>query len=282
MITRTASFDPRIESYQQFFDENWASELGSLVEGTILDSPTLDLVRNWHAISNARALPWLMVQCLDRSLAQELEEVMPLDIRKLKFIRENLLSQLEQSGTKVRPMFRKKLHDALVALDKRADEVMVKAKRTVIENQSSVWEAFLEENTYFPTSLWALERICYCSLYYNYEYFLTECVRIKRNEPEYRMPRHEDFKDDFKAAFGVDCQQACWSDQKVVIARLARHSLVHNGGRLTPQLEKQPHGFLVNDGEIQVAAPHTTALFNLLIGKVLMLSRVVLSCVEHC
>jgi hypothetical protein len=274
MTSRTISYDPRLESYKEFFDPKWGEEFLDLLDHTKLNNAGLDLVRNWHGVSNARSLPWLMMHCLDASTVQGFEEAEPLDTYKVRFIRDHLINHLRKRGVNLRPMVFKQLQDALVELDEHADKALTTARSTVIQNRPDHWEEFLQVNSFFPTCLWALERICFCALYYNYECFLTECVRVKRGEPGYRILRHDDFKNDFRDAFGAPIQQACWSDQPVVIARMTRHALVHNGGRMTRDLEKQPHSFLVNDGEIQFGAPHTNGLFNLLKDKALTLAKV--------
>ena len=47
----------------------------------------------------------------------------------------------------------------------------------------------------------------------------------------------------------------------IEIARLVRHALVHNGGRLTPPLKGRKHALMVEADEIQIMAPDTTELF---------------------
>ena len=261
MLTRTSSFDSRLDSYKSFFDDKWASDLLALVVSSKLDSPCFDLVHNWKSISNARHLPWLMVAGLDLSLTKELQEVVPLDIHKIRIFRDRLVERLTNRGIAIRGMLKQQIQQILVELDNEACDALTKTREVTTHQQTSHWEGLLQLNE-FTSSLWALERTCYCAIYYIYEAFLTACIRIKVDDPTYSIFRHDGFKEGLNEAFGRTVQQQCWSAQSVVIARYARHVLVHNCGRITDKLAKQPHTFPINNGEIQVGATHTTDLFN--------------------
>jgi hypothetical protein len=267
-LTRHASFDPRPESYAGFLDPEWAKSFLDASKDTKLEQPAFDLVRNWHAASNARSLPLVMTECVKEAERKMLDEHEPMERQKIRLFTQKVVGKLEQGGEKVRPMLKRRIQEAIEAIDLESDVALRNAKATVSEARADLWEALLGQND-FVTSIWALERLCYSSLYYNYEWFLTECVRIKRSDPEYRFRRHDDFKKDFREAFGPELQQECWSHHGVVIARFARHALLHNGGRMTQDLQRQPHNLLVNGDEIQIGAPHTNDLFALLSKKVL-------------
>ena len=279
-LSRQTSFDPRPDSYEGFFDREWANSLFRATDETKLKESAFDLVRNWHAASNARSLPLIMTNCLKVAEERTIRENEPMDRRKIRKFTQRLVADLEANGQRVRPTLKKSLQAALERIDSDCDVALQNAREAVVATRPDLWDAFLGQSE-FTTCLWALERLCYSSLYYNYEWFLTECIRIKRNDNGYRFQRQQgDFKDVFRAAFGPALQQECWSDQRVTIARYTRHALVHNGGRMTEVLRKQPHDLLVNGDEIQVGAPHTNALFLLLSKKVLALAEAASQMVE--
>ena len=265
-IQHTIQIDPRPDSYRGFFDGGWSERFLDIARASKLRKPAFDLVRNWRAVSNARQIPWLMVECLDANMCHNLQECVPWDIRKIRVLRQKIVAKLEAKDERMRPMFRRKLEESMRELEVEACEIRDEVAEDVLSRRKDLWELLLEEEQ-FHTSIWSSERMCYGALYYSYECFLTECVRIKRRKSDYQMRRADDFKKDIKDAFGQELANDCWSDQKVNIARLARHALVHNGGRMTSVLQKQPHNFPTQDEEIQIGARHTTELYELLKTK---------------
>jgi hypothetical protein len=262
-IQRTTCVVSRVEAYKGFFDYEWQNQFMKAVRGTKIQDAGFDLTRNWEAVSNARSLPWLMVQCVEAAERKHIEEIDPLDRRKIRVLTEKLVSRMEARGEKMRPVFRGKLQEAIEEIDAEYCDTMSSVKTDVLDGRPDLWDALIEDNG-FHSSLWSQERMCYGSLYYSYEWFLLKCVRIKRADADYRVRRAEDFKKDLREAFSATLAAACWSSRKIVIAREARNALAHNAGRLTERLRKQPHTFPIENGEIQVGATHTTDLYHLL------------------
>ena len=54
----------------------------------------------------------------------------------------------------------------------------------------------------------------------------------------------------------------CWTEQPVEKARLIRHALVHNGRKMTNDLEKYRDQLELEDNEIIIFPHYTTNLFN--------------------
>jgi hypothetical protein len=113
-------------------------------------------------------------------------------------------------------------------------------------------------------SIWGAQRTCYAALYFAYENFFTECLRLAKNDEDYHTGRHEEFKKQLTAEFGKDIVDGCF-DTPVEIARLARNALAHNGGKVTKLLKAQKHDLLVDhEGKIHIVAAHNANLFNIL------------------
>lgn len=259
-ISRTTQFNPDMDAYQGFFEVTWKHDFLMLTRTTVLREPSFNLVCSWEGLSNARQLPWLMVRSLDVFQAKELQEYKPWDQRKIGIMRHKLISRLQEQGETVRPMLRKKLERALADLDAEAGRVREEAIEQTLRKQPDLWEALLKHET-FHTSLWSLERMCYGGLYYSYEWYLTQCLRIKKGDSDYRWRRVPDCFKDFEAAFGTKLTDFCLRDEEVQISRVARNALAHNGGRITPELAGKQHSFKLEGEEIQVNALHTTRLY---------------------
>jgi hypothetical protein len=261
-LIRNARIDSRLDSYMDFFDKKWFEDISGMAKKTKLDEAVFDLARAWLGASHVHAMPWVFATSIDGLLRQKLRECEPLSITQLRGLRERIVGMLKAKGITVRPTMAKALTEIFKELGVDADQALETAN-AVVGDSLHVWEKYLERNE-FKTILWSGERLCYAAVYYNYECFLTECLRIKRAEPEYCLAQDKQFKKDFNESFTTALQQRCWSDQDVVIARLARHALVHNGGRMTPKLAKQPYKFLVEEGELQIMPPDVVALYALL------------------
>ena len=250
-LIRTARIDTQLDSYKDFFDKAWFARISSITEYTNLEGPVLELARAWLGASHVHAMPWVFATSVDGLLGHRLEQHEPISVAQIRGLREKIIGKLSAKGVAIRPMLRKTLNECLADLNTDIVQALAVARVVASNDADNVWEELLERNE-FKTILWSGERICFAAVYYNYECFLTECLRIKRGEPEYCLTQEKQFKKDFNASFSAALQQQCWSDQDVVIARLARHALVHNGGRMTPKLAKQPHKFVVENDELQI------------------------------
>lgn len=266
-IIRTIQFNPYMESYQGFFCSQWKASFLKMIQHSRLRDPGYDLSRTWEAISNARQLPWLMVKCLDDNFCERLETFQPWDCRKIRIVGDKLVAKLEKLGERIRPMFRKKLQRAIKELSEEIDEMRSDVAKQVLGKQDNLWDKFIKHDD-FNTSLWGLERMCYGGLYYGYEWYLAHCFRLKKGNPKLRWQWGKTLVRDFDNMFGKELTDLCLNDEEIQIARKTRNALVHNGGRITPELKELQHTFRLEGEEIQINAEHTTSLFHKLKDRV--------------
>ena len=271
-IQRTIGINPELDAYEGFFDYEWKVQFLAIVRRSTLREPGFDLTRNWEAISNARQLPWIMVHCLDTISCEKMQQFTPWDQRKIRILRKKLLTELETLGEKLRPMFKKRLTQALKELDEEAGRIRDDAATRVLENRASFWEGLIDIPA-FHTSLWALERMGYGGLYYAYECFVMQCMSIARNDTSYRLPRGKEINKHLRETFGDKITEDCWLDSDIDLARVTRHALVHNGGRITIDVRNRKHTFRIEDEEIQINAAHTTELYQKLKARVTQLAE---------
>ena len=277
---RKIAINPDIDAYEGFFDEEWKEGFLSVVEPSKLQKAGFDLAVTWESVSNARQLPRVMVQCVDSTMCWTFDDCETLDLRMRRRLNEDAVKRLKQKGETPRLAFWRKFQEVLEELHQEAVEAAQTARSRVVANRPNLWETFLKAEG-FHTSLWASERMCYGALYYSYEWFLTQCVRIKLGNPKYKRGRKEKFTNDFRSAFGPQETVACLEDKEVEIARLTRNALTHNGGRITDVLQSHRHSFEVSDaGEIQIGAVHTTQLFKKLSSCVHQLAEVAVAMPE--
>jgi hypothetical protein len=61
-IIENIRFDDRLESYESFYDHDWAKKFDALTRGTPLAKQAGSLGANWKAAANTHRMPWLMME----------------------------------------------------------------------------------------------------------------------------------------------------------------------------------------------------------------------------
>jgi hypothetical protein len=170
----------------------------------------------------------------------------------------------------VDPSSVRRLQERIVNLGAEMEEARDRAKFEF--QMEEMWRSYLGKHAY-QLSLWGSQRICYVSIYNSYENFLVRSLQIARSIDSCRVT-DKDFPKNLAASFGDDVRDKCWiSNIQINVARLARHALSHAGGRVTDDLAKHKHGFVVKDDRIQVTPEKTKALFSLLKNAVYSLAE---------
>jgi hypothetical protein len=246
--------DQRLDSYKSFFDHAWAEHVMQLSSGKAVSQPVFDLCAMWRAVANTHVMPWLMMQQFEAFAKGMVESHDPFGRKWVTAMRANLVAEM---GDKLNNMGRKKLQAALDKVDTRIRTAL--DEHTLDFDLDKMWSEQLK-NYEMQFVLWGSQRLCYGAVYYAYEDFLTRCVALAKSEPDYRMPRRNEFTRDVGDAFGEQVRNRVWCDPVVNAARLVRHALVHNGGRITDELLTATHGLEVVEGELQIMAPDTSTL----------------------
>lgn len=253
--------DNQFDSYHNFFSDDWGERILALVTG----SPTLhqfvfDLLMDWRAAAYTAALPAQILEHVKHFHDGYLSESEP-NTFLLRFS-EGVIGRLAleiPELTRDPPLLRR-LQTKIVELGAETQDIHRKVK--IEFPMEETWQDYLKFSAY-QLSLWGSQRICYVAIYNSYENFLTQCVATANGIAKCRTT-NRDFKRLFADVFGEPLHDQCWSNNAVNIARLARHALSHAGGRVTPDLAKQNHDFVVTDNAIQVIPANTKELFNLL------------------
>ena len=261
-IIKQKMVEVRYDAYRSFFDHAWVRQLADVVNGTALDEPVFNLNIAWKAAANTQSLPWLIIRMLGAFADGYVKADDPHAARLVRNLRESIIREIGGGLSRTKE---KALHDAIVRIDEKIKSGL--DAHPVVFDVEETWQNCLKHPD-FVISLWGSQQICYAAVYYAYEDFLTRCVAIATGKPDYRMPRRPEFGRDFAQSFGATTRDRCWSATIVNVARLTRHAIVHNGGRVTDELAKLPHGLTIQEGEIQIMAPDTAALYVALKSRV--------------
>lgn len=269
---RTLQIDPRLEAYHTFFDDGWARRFLALVKGTVVDEPAFDLLASWRAVANTHRMPMTMMKVLE-SLWKGAIIGQSITQRHIEQILGCLCKDVKLTVTKQ--------HEV-----RRAMQRMI-AKVNHAESQlddgfpgEGIWDGFIhsKQGIEFQLSIWGSQRLCYPALYHAYEHFLRDVMSVRIGDPNYRIPRYEEFLRQAEKYLGPQTLGYCLTDADVTLARLVRNAFAHKGGKLTKELRALPSlPFEIVDDMIQIMAPDTTALFNLLKERAYRLAEVGIS-----
>ena len=260
-IQREVHVTTTLDAYRNFFNDDWGERVDALTASKPqLSEIVFDLMMEWRAAAYTASLP---VSILEHMRAYhdafvntgELNTVL---LRLAQLIPGKLANAIpEVSGD---PALVRRIQEQLVTIGAELEES--RDKSDIEFPIDDVWQSYLKDNAY-QLSLWGSQRICFVAVYNSYENFLVRAVSIALSLDNCRST-DQDFKDRVEEAFGASICFRCWKTRDVNIARLARHSLSHAGGRLNKKFGKQPHKFEIRDDRIQVTPELTKELFSLL------------------
>lgn len=260
-----------LDSYRNFFDNEWSAKLLSVARGRKhLEELLYDLILEWRGAVYTTALPHELLE----------------SIRNFHdgFVKSNTPNtDLLRLSEGIRTRFNKEIDELRLdtSLSRIIQEKIVQIGAEIIELHKNApiefpieqgWQDYLEIPAY-KISIWGSQRISFVALYNSYDNFITQCTRIAKGLNEYRRKREKEFKKDFRDAFGEELLKICWTNDELNMFRAARNSLTHAGGRVTDELRKYKHDFELEDDRIQVTPDKTKALYNLLKKSVLALSE---------
>ncbi len=251
--------DKRKESYGTFFSDDFATRAFNCSDDCIeIRKPVFALIASWRATSYSGALPSVLLMTLKNFHDGFTNE--PSSAGMLRYS-EFVLAKLcrEIPSLSVDSELCRQIQSKIVELSAQIIEV----DRTVNMRLDSegVWQDFLALHP-FVMGVHATMRQTYLAIYGAYEHFLVSLLKIAMGGQAVRIT-DQDFKKKFRDAFG-DLVEAAWLDPNIVNAKRVRNALIHAGGRVTKDLEKQKIPVVVHDGELHVFPEHNRELYDLL------------------
>lgn len=258
---RNVHIDTRFDSYRNFFSDDWGSRLATIACTSAKLFPLIfDLMMEWRGAAYTASLPVSILEHV-RSFHDgfvNTGEINTTLLRLAQMIPAELARDLPDMTTD--PSLVRRLQERIVDIGARLEDARGSAQITFPMEET--WQSYLGEHAY-QLSLWGSQRICYVSIYNSYENFLVQCVKIAGSLDDCRTT-DKAFKKRLADLFGPQLKEKCWTNNELNIVRLVRHALTHAGDRVTKQLAKQNHGFVVLGDRIQVTPDKTKGLFSLL------------------
>jgi hypothetical protein len=251
--------DDRMESYRNFFGDDWGQSMEALTAAAPkLDRLVLDLMLDWRGAAYTVSFPAIMLD-LFRSFAEGYVND-PEPNTSLLRLADSLLAALSQKLPEISadPQLQRKLRETHVAMAAELRDAQSKVRMEFPIDQ--IWHDYVKHHVYRIT-IWSSLRICYVAIYNAYDNYVCQCISTANNGLEVQTTPKKNFNAKFKGAFGEQAFQKCWANSDIIIARLARHSLSHAGGRETRKLADRSHHIHVLDGVLQIAPKDVKELY---------------------
>lgn len=241
--------ETQLSSYEGYVPDDWGAEiLVRVPRGSVIEQLLLDLALSWRTTSYTAQMPATAIRAMHAAALGRSNFVSP-DSSIVSFS-DRIIGRLAQRVPEL--VTNRALGDRLVeSLAGIATEFRDRA--AAVRNDfpiEPIWAEFLTQAP-FRLSLWASQRVAFVAFYNAYEAFLVDCAKRALDVTQLRAT-DKAFLDALRSAFGRDLTGACWTHHEIHIAREARHSLSHAGGRETIKLKKQKHGIRLIDGVLQI------------------------------
>ena len=270
-ITHTIFVDDRLESYQTFFDHAWATTIDTLATGTKLESPIFNLCVSWKAAANTCVLPWLICDSVSEFSAGFTMGREPFAVQLINACAKRLPDEMPSLSN----MRRKEMGEAIRKIGTEVNGMLAQQAHEFIVSANQMWTAFLNGQAAheFRLGIWGSQRISYGAIYHAYENLIREAVGLALGMSNYKAHNLSTLLKDLSCSFGQPIADMCLADADVKAARLVRNALAHNGGKETNELHGVAHGIRIENGELQIIAPDTRRLFDLLKVRVYKLAE---------
>lgn len=261
-------FDTDLTAYKGFFESQWAEEIFQLTDNTKLEIQALNLSASWKGISNARRLPWLMMEMLNTHQEATLNRQLQLPTHVIQGFIKRLSSIVKERYVRLSERAQSVLSEEIENIQTELIEGQLEEISTITKNHTdALWQTFTNRPE-IVFGLWMSEVNAYTALYFAYEIFFIESLKILYpGEVNIRTTRLKDF---FKRTNNLDLQKKYWNDAQIEKARLIRLAVAHNGRRPTKEFQCKPKNYvlLTTYGEIIIKAHDTTELYHMLKDKV--------------
>lgn len=212
----------------------------------------------WKGVSEARRLPWLMIEAITAAIQGYMDNVTPFPNQVRQVLVDRVMGGVEKNQVKLPEKSRTALGEEIRQIEAELSE---QAKSSAFKlDKKQLWVHFLK-NQGLSLSLMMSEVNAYSGVYFAYENFLIQCIKVEKNLSNLRT---NGLLTQLRSLVGKDVANQYWNSHHVKMARLIRHAIVHNGRKITPELESFRGNLELESDEIVIMPSQTTKLYNLL------------------
>ncbi len=254
-MKKSLSYDTRLDEYGPFFKDNFAHEIFAIVQGrSPIDQFAFDLVAGWRAASYSAALPAAFPAVLE-SFFQGMQRSQPTNSMRQDFFHIVLSRLSKQIPTLNRnSKLTRNIQEVLKSLSQEVQQAR-KISNQMMTLKEDVWRGFQAEIAYMQGLHHAL-RFAFLSLIGNYETYLANLLNFVEQPEKPIRSNSKKFEQAFRKHFPSIADHA-WFGQEMKKFRLIRHAIIHNGGRISSELESLSNvPARLEHGEIHVYPTH--------------------------
>lgn len=253
--------DIRKEMYEPLVPADWARKtLDTAKQYPNLDPIILGLVTNWRPITFTAAMPAAIVDMVT-AFADSFSNTTVSESSITQF-GQNAIAALTRAVPEL-------VHDEGLRNKLRLKLMEISFAIHAVENTPVkydpdwLWKQFMTVPQ-FQMMLWSSQRVAFTGFFNAYEATLVRLLKFAAGLDSLRVTQKREFNKTLRDTFGDDGRDKLWTNEKLNVARLVRHSLAHAAGHITTDLQDKNHGIDVIDGKLQIAAPDNHKLVALL------------------
>jgi len=268
----TTRFSEELDVYKGFFDHEWFKNLHDMAlssnENSAFAEIILELGATWKGISNARQMPWLMMENLKGFASSFINSHTPIPIQILNKLVNRIAIDTEKKYFSLNTKQQNELSSVIRAIE--TDTIQSIKNDPFVLDVKHLWDDLINIPG-FSMSLWMSEVNSYGAIYFAYEDFLLKSLKGALKIEHLKAGKIPTL---LKKWLGKNIMETCWNEEHIEIARLIRHAIVHRGRKLTTELEKFKSKLVLEENdEIVILACDTTNLYNLLKERVSVFSE---------
>lgn len=140
--SKNVRVDDDLNAYKGFFDYEWSKCIEEAAQGTRLSPLVFDLAVSWKGISDARRLPWLMMEAIKATLKGFVNLAPPIPGQVLGLLIDKIDRGLEKHKLSLSEKDRKTLVQEIRAVESEIHQA-ASSNRVTFSTQD-LWSHFLQ------------------------------------------------------------------------------------------------------------------------------------------
>jgi hypothetical protein len=234
------SIEETRSEYADMISPDWCKDFAAALKNSpeIKDAGN-DLMVQWRAATRVGDFPAVMMSMFSAFASSSLRTQPPA----------TMLPMLAEAwGAAFRSHAPSLVKGTLFNTVMRATKESVRNKVEVVTRKGlaavstdAIWAAYVAEPA-FRFRVWSTMQVCAVAVYNAYDGFLFRCTDGEEGRIGDRVKRR----------YGAELYQELFQLRDIQIARVLRHSISHNRGRMTEELENLRPGMSSHDGLISV------------------------------
>jgi hypothetical protein len=198
-----------------------------------------DLMVQWRAATRVADFPAVMTSMFSEFASRTLRNEPPATMLPMLAEAWGAAFRSHAPSLAKGTLFNTAMRATKESVRNKVDAATRQALATV--STDAIWASYLAESA-FQFRVWSTMQVCAVAVYNAYDGFLARCTVGEKGRIGDRLENR----------FGSTLYQDLFQQRDIQIARVLRHAISHNRGRMTKDLEKLKPRLACHDGLISV------------------------------